>query len=825
MASQSQPADCIDAATDCGPLAGIRVIEYGQGISAAWATKLLADFGADVIKLEPPGGDVTRRRGPFFDDIADPEHSGLFLYLNANKRGAVLDLEQGADRDVFSALLDGADILIHNVFPIERASYGLSSPRLCERFPHLIVTSISPFGDHGPRANYRGYDLNVVQGSGLAAINPACSPYPELPPTKLYSQQAEFQGGVHAATVTMAAWLHRRRGGAGQAIDVSAQECMAAMLGSSPAFWTYAGKRTSRLGIRPIQPWMAVQCADGKLYVSCVEEHQWRGLLKLLGDPEWGREEIFNDRTSRAKNVDALRALLEDITRRRKVHDLYHEAQKLRLPVAPLNRMSDVYTDEQLRARGFFVSLPNDDPDGREIVGPGAPYKFSSMRWALRRRAPHLGEHNHEILGLAAQPGVARRAGDAGAACDTAVRPLNGVRVLDFSWVWGGPFCTLQLAQLGADVIRVESARRSCLFRNLLPFADNIPGPNRAGLFNQVNQGKRSVVLELNNPKALEVARTMVAWADVVVENFAPGVIERMGLGYDALRAIKPDLIMLSISGYGQSGPFRSYVSYGGIIGAYSGFYAHNGHTGDEPRDLGVTYADPATGITGAAAILLALTNKALTGEGQYIDLSMLEAMGTMAAEGLLEVAMNGREPRRRGNHDPCMSPHNCYKARGDAEMWVSIVAGTQEQWRALCAAIGQPALADDPRFAKAALRKRNEDELDRIITRWTQERDRWEITETLQRAGVAAFPTLGNQDLFEDFHLIERGFIIEVDHPDGGRRQHTSQPWTMSRTSNRALTRAPLLGEHTAEVLQTVFGYSPEEVERLKADGALVCQ
>jgi crotonobetainyl-CoA:carnitine CoA-transferase CaiB-like acyl-CoA transferase len=822
MGSQSQPADCGDAAIDSGPLAGIRVIEYGQGISAAWATKLLADFGADVIKIEPPGGDIMRRRGPFFDDIADPEHSGLFLYLNTNKRGAVLDLEQGSDQDLFSALLDGADILIHNVLPIERAQYGLCSPRLCERFPHLIVTSISPFGDHGLRADYRGYDLNVMQGSGFAAINPACSPYPELPPTKLFGQQAEFQGGVHAATVTLAAWLHRRRGGGGQAIDVSAQECIAAMLGSSPAFWAYAGKKTSRLGIRPIQPWMAVECADGKLYVSCVEEHQWRGLLKLLGDPEWGREEIFNDLTSRAKNVDALRAMLEDITRRRKVHDLYHEAQKLRLPVAPLNRMTDVYTDEHLRARDFFVPLPN-EPDGREIISPGAAYKFSTMRWALRRRAPHLGEHNHEVRRVAAQPGVARRAGDTGAAFDP-VRPLNGVHVLDFSWVWGGPFCTLQLAQLGADVIRVESARRSCLFRNLLPFADNIPGPNRAGLFNQVNQGKRSVVLELNNPKALEVARTMVAWADVVVENFAPGVIERMGLGYGALRAIKPGLIMLSISGYGQSGPFRNYVSYGGIVGAYSGFYAHNGHPGDEPRDLGATYADPATGITGAAAILLALTNKALTGEGQYIDLSMLEAMGTMAAEGLLEVAMNGREPQRRGNHDPCMSPHNCYKARGDAEMWVSIVAGTQVQWRALCAAIDQPALADDPRFATAASRQRNEDELDRIITRWTQERDRWEITETLQRAGVAAFPTLGNQDLFEDSHMIERGFIIEVDHPDTGRRQHTSQPWTMSRTSNRSLPRAPLLGEHTAEVLQSVCGYSPEEVERLKADGVVVC-
>jgi crotonobetainyl-CoA:carnitine CoA-transferase CaiB-like acyl-CoA transferase len=820
MRSRSESTDSGNAA-DRGPLAAIRIIEYGQGISAAFAAKLLADCGADVIKIEPPGGDWTRRHGPFFDDNPGTE-SGLFLYLNANKRGAVLDLERQADRGVFESLLERADILIHNVLPCDRAAYGLSSPALCERFAQLIVATISPYGDCGPRAHYRGYDLNVMHASGFAAINPACSPYPDLPPVKLFSNQAEFQGGVHAAMVAIAAWLDReRRRGAGRAIDVSMQECITAMLGSSPAFWAYTRTRTSRLGVRPIQPWMAVECADGKLYVSCVEEDQWRGLLKMLGDPEWGREEIFKDRTTRAKNVDALRALLEAITRRHKVRELYHEAQKLRLPVAPLNRMTDVFSDQQLRARNFFLALPNGDPEGRTINGPGAPYKFSTMRWALRRRAPTLGEHHREILELAASP-ANRREAAVRARSDPAARPLTGLRVLDFSWVWGGPFCTLQLAQLGADVIRIESARRPCLFRNLLPFADKIPGLNRGGVFNQVNQGKRSVVLELNHPKGLEVARTMVPWADVVVENFAPGVLDRMGLGYEALRAIKPDLIMLSISGYGRTGPYRNYVSYGGIIGAHGGFYAQNGHGGDEPRDLGATYADPATGALGATAILLALAHKHLTGEGQYIDLSMLEAMATLAAEGLLEVAINGREPQRIANRDRRRAPHNCYKALGDAEMWVSIAAGSEQQWHALCAAIGQPALARDPRFASAELRKRNEDELDRIITQWTCQRDRWEITQTLQGSGVAAFPTLGNQDFFEDWHMLERGFVVEVDHPEIGRRQHTAQPWTISDNPDRTLPRAPLLGEHTTEVLQAVFGYTPEQIEQLKAQGVL---
>lgn len=813
----------INSAGPSVPFSRIRLIEYGQDLSAAVAAKFFADLGADVIKIEPPGGDVTRLRGPFFDHLAHPEHSGIFLYLNANKRGAVLDLTDNRDRDVFGALLERSDILIHNVPPVERAAFGLSSPELSERFPHLIVTSISPFGDSGPHANYRGYDLNVAHSSGFAAINPGCSPHPELPPTKLPGQQSEFQAGAHAALAALAAWLHRTRTGAGLTIDVSAQECFLSMLGSSLFFHTYAGTRTSRLGARAIGPWMAVECADGQLYLACIEEHQWLGLVKLLGDPEWGHDEIFKDRISRARHVDAMRALLEDLTRQWPVRELYHAAQKLSLPVAPVNRMADVYGDEQLRARNFFVPIPHDAPCARELIVPRPPYKFSTMQIPPSRRAPHLGEHDAEIRRLAQSEVRPKPRRTSESRSNPAALPLSGIHVLDFSWVWAGPFCTMQLAQLGADVVRIESARRPCLFRALPPFADNVAGLNRAALYNQLNQGKRSVAVDLSNPAALEVIRRMAPWADVVVENFVPGVIGKLGLGYEVLRAIKPDLVMLSISGYGQTGPYRNYVSYGGITGAQSGFYAYNGPADDEPRDLGATYADPAAGINGAVAIMQALVNRELTGAGQYIDLSMLEVMETLAAEGLLELSTNGSEPQRMGNRDVLMAPHGCYKAAGDAEQWVSIAVSNETQWRALCAAIGQPGLAADPRFSTAAERKRNEDGLDRIITRWTSSRDRWETTELLQRAGVAAFPTMSNLDLADDLHLIERGFIVEVDHPEVGRRKHTAIPWRLSSTANPKMTRAPLLGEDTSEVLQSVFGFTADEVERLKAEGILL--
>jgi benzylsuccinate CoA-transferase BbsF subunit len=402
-------------------------------------------------------------------------------------------------------------------------------------------------------------------------------------------------------------------------------------------------------------------------------------------------------------------------------------------------------------------------------------------------------------------------------------RPLAGVRVLDFTWAWAGPFCTLQLAHLGAEVIRVETTTRAlCVSRSIPPFADNIPGPNRAGYFNQYNQGKRSILLNLRRREALEIAYELVKHCDVVAENFAAGVSEKLGLGYEKLRQYRADLIMISMSGFGQSGPYRKFLGYGPPAAAMSGLFSATGYPGGEPSEIGISYPDPNAGIFGAYAILAALVHRDFTGEGQYIDQSQWEATLPVVAEGLLEYAVNGREPVRDGNHDRLMAPHNCYKAAGDADKWVSIAVGSDAEWRALAGAMGRPELATDPRFASAEARKRNEAALDEIITAWTRERDRWETAETLQRAGVAAFPSLSNKDLATDPHLAERGYLVSLEHPEVGRRIHAGIPWTMSETPCRVERPAPLLGADTDHVLKSLLGFSAERIAQLRRDGIL---
>ncbi len=819
MANLSSAANSTAAS---GPLAAARVVECGEGVSAAFAAKLLCDLGAEVIKVEPPQGDLTRFRGPFPGDKPDPEASGLFAYLNANKLGVTLDLQSASDRDRFAGLLADADILIHNVLPVDRRALGLDSGVLAASFPHLIVSTISPFGDSGPRANLRACDLNVQHAGGLASANAAGSD-PSQAPVKLFGHQADFQGGVHCAMVTLAAYLYRLGTGRGQVIDVSQQECLAPMIELNWPFYSYAGKEITRLGGRfNPQPADVFQCADGKVLMTIYGDHIWRRFVEFMGNPPWALDDSLKDAFGRVTHGEMIKQKVSEWTAHWKVEDLCRAMQQLPAPIERVNTVADVYTNAHLRERRAFVAVPLGAQ--REIEVPASALRLLAVKPG-NRGAPRLGEHNDLFFdhdratawtgGEPAQQQSASTGADCG--------PLAAIRVLDFTWVWAGPYAALQLAHLGADVIRVESARRPCMYRNTLPMADDIRDLNRAGGFNQWNQGKRSIALDLANPRAVEITRQLVRHCDVVVENFAAGSIARMGLGYETLKQIRPDLVMLSMSGYGQSGPYSTHLSFGALIEAVSGFTLVNGYPGMRTRSSGMAYPDPTSGMFGALAVVAALIHRARTGEGQHIDLAMLESVLSIIPEALLEYAVNRRLPQPMGNHDRWIAPHNCYKARGNEHMWVTIAAGNEQEWRALCNAIGQPDLASDPRFATAALRKRNEAELDRIIEAWTISRDRWEIADTLQAAGIAAFPTLGPRDLVEDPHMRARGYHVQLPHPVAGTHIHAGIAWKMSATPCRVRKAAPVLGADTDSILRDLLDYSEAEIQRLHDDKVLV--
>jgi benzylsuccinate CoA-transferase BbsF subunit len=410
--------------------------------------------------------------------------------------------------------------------------------------------------------------------------------------------------------------------------------------------------------------------------------------------------------------------------------------------------------------------------------------------------------------------------------------PLEGIRVADFTWVWAGPYCTLQLAHLGADVIRIETRTRPCITRVLPPWPEGKPGGlNRSGYFNQYSQGKRSLTLNFKDSAAVEIARQLVARSDVVVNNFAHGVMDKLGFGYEALRQIKPDIIMASLSGYGDTGPYRDYVAYGPAQVPLSGLSSLTGYKNWPPMHSGFSYGDPNAGVHGAFAILTALFHRAKTGEGQYLDMSQWECSMVVLPEGIMDYTMNAHQPERLGNTDPLMAPHGIFKcldrperiAGNVIDQWVAIVCADDTDWGRLARAIGRPDLAADAKFASFAARKSNEDELEAIITAWTSTRKAAEVAQTLQHAGIPAAVVADNKYLAdEDPHIRERDYFVYLDHPETGARQHCGMPWRLSRTPTRVRSHAPLMGQHTDEILTGLLGYSAAQVAQLRAQGAL---
>jgi benzylsuccinate CoA-transferase BbsF subunit len=409
--------------------------------------------------------------------------------------------------------------------------------------------------------------------------------------------------------------------------------------------------------------------------------------------------------------------------------------------------------------------------------------------------------------------------------------PLSGIRVCDFTWVWAGPYCTLQLAHLGAEVIRIETKTRPCVTRMLPPWPDGkFDSLDKSGYFNQYNQGKKSLSLNFRHPEARDAAWRLIKQSDIVINNFASGVIEKMGFGYEAVKQANPKVIMISLSGYGDTGPYSKYVAYGPAQVPLSGMSALTGYKGFPPMHAGFSYADPNAGVHGAFALICALFHRAKTGEGQYIDMSQWECAMDLLAEGILEYTMNGREPERVGNLDPQMAPHGIFKCLDLPEkildvtidQWVSIVCADDAEWGRLARAIGKPELSTDARFKTLAARKQNEDALEAIITEWTSRRRVADVVTELQNAGVAAGACADSKYISEDPHLTERDYFVYREHPVVGKRQHCGMPWRMSDTVCEVKSAAPALGQHTDELMTGLLGFSKAEVEKMRADGAL---
>ena len=378
--------------------------------------------------------------------------------------------------------------------------------------------------------------------------------------------------------------------------------------------------------------------------------------------------------------------------------------------------------------------------------------------------------------------------------------PLEGVRIADLTWMIAGPYGAYLLARMGAEVIKIEGIDPLDHTRVTPPFADMQPGPNRSGFVNSLNAAKKSVTLQLRTPEHLELAKQIIAASDVFIESFSYGTVDKLGLGYDVARELRPDIVMVSCSGFGRTGRDRGLRAYMGTIHAYTGLNAINGYRGGPPKAAGGLWADYSSGNALVFAVLAALYHKKRTGAGQYVDLSMAEVVTSMMGGAFMDYFLNGRAGAPQGNATPYAAPNNVYRCRED-DTWIAISIETDAQWDALRGAIGDPAL-DAPEYGDLAGRLDNAEAIDARIAAWTRARAPLEATEALQRAGVPAGPSSHPKDLLAQPQLRARGFFIEPDHPEIGPRAIPNLPWRLSTMPPDECRHAPLLGEHNREVL-----------------------
>jgi crotonobetainyl-CoA:carnitine CoA-transferase CaiB-like acyl-CoA transferase len=660
-----------------------------------------------------------------------------------------------------------------------------------------------------------GYGADVV-----LVEPPAGHAIRHLPPHK--------DGDAATATALLAA----ARTGLGDRIDLSLQELQNATLeGAGPAALT-RGSEATRGGNLARATWGIHPCADGYIGVAGMPR-QGPSIYACIGHPELKDDPLFA--TSWSPEADAvLQVLVPEWTAQRTARQIFQEAERFRAPFALIPSPRELLEWPGLTETGFWSEV--DHPVlGRHPL-PGGPVRFDGDRGS-RRRAPLLGEHSAELRAeLAATPPPAPPSPGAASPSDPLPLPLAGLRVIDVTQVWAGPFGCRFLADMGADVIKVEGPAFPDSVRGLggAFTADSV---NRSAYFNEYNRNKRGLVLNLQHPDGAATLRKMVAHADVFVENWSSGVADRLGLGYENLRAINPGLVYVSMPGFGHDGPDANRVGYGPTIEQMGGLVALQGYEGGPPHKSGISYGDPVSGITAAGAVAVALLRRERTGQGCYVVVPQRDGIVGLIAEYIVAEGIGQPLPTRIGNRDLLYAPHNVYRTRDteprlrlglaeevvgeETDSWLAIAVDGDAAWDGLRSVVADPRL-DDPAYATVEGRRAALDAIDAVIAEWARDRDPDQAATDLQAAGVPASPVLTPLGLTRDEHMRARGAFLSYDHPVTGRQPTTRPVWRMARRPVTHVAPAPCFGQHNAEVLSELAGLTPAEIDALATAGLI---
>jgi crotonobetainyl-CoA:carnitine CoA-transferase CaiB-like acyl-CoA transferase len=796
------------------PLTGYTIVDLSTGIAGAYCTKLLADGGASVVKVEPPEGDPLRRWSASGAAIPPGSDGALFGYLAGSKHSVVADPESGDDAAMIHRLLEGADAVVWSGGSKVAEHQDFAPAAVHAAHPHLIVTAITPFGLDGPWRDRPATEFTLQAWSG--GIVGLGRGLPERAPVFVGGRVGEYMAGAYASAATMTSWFRRANGGPGQPgelVDLSMLETQIQCLTYHPVTYFEMLGRPWRDARRLTVPGVA-QAKDGLVDLGCGTAQQWFDLCAMVGHPEWIDEESPLTITEQA-NIHA-----EDIyawVEANVVDEIRELATAFRIPNAPVANGANITALEHFRERGSFVRNPRDG-----FHQPGHPYRMRPARLRQPGPAPRLGEHTARYR---AAPGTPRPAPTTPASANRL--PFTGLRVLDMTTFWAGPCCTHFLAMLGADVIHVESARHPDGTRMIagIPVTED-RWWEKSPIFAALNTNKKGLALDLQSPGGREILRRLIATCDVVVENFTPRVLDQIGLDFAAVQQVRPDAVMLRMPGFGLDGPWRDNPAFAYAIESASGLSWLTGYP-DRPPYEPYSIGDPNAGVHALNALLLALEHRRRTGRGVLVEAAMVDAALSISAEQVIEYSAYGALLQRAGNRGPTAAPQNLYRTAdidefGRLDSWVAIAVETDDQWERLRAALGSPSWASDPALATAAGRRAHHDVIDQRLAGWCEHRGSDDVVAVLWDAGVPVAKVMQPHRQTELDQLASRGFFEDAEHPVNGRAKLSTVPMRFSNCAGPFHTApAPALGQHNRELLAEL-GLTDAEIADLEADGVI---
>ena len=799
-------------------LSGLRIIELGTDVAAAYAARLCAIYGADVITVAPPQGHTVRHFPPWPGNFEDPEKSLLFAYLGISKRSVCLDLNNPEDVSHIREMVLTADGIFDSYLPGKLADLGIDLDELADEKPRLVVAHITPYGQNGPRANWSASALTAAAAGGQMYL----AGDPDKPPMLTAGHQAHYQTGVQAFGAMLTGLYAASATGTGDILDLSIQEVQAATLeGGGPVSLWYAGEQF-RGGNTPRAQWGVYECADGWIGVAAMPR-QTNSVLDVIGHGDLKNDPLFSQGGWNPEANELLGVLIADFAMPRTAAEIFEMASEFRAPFSLIPTPAELLEWPHHKETGFWKEV--DHPVLGPHPAPSGPIAFNHGDRGRFIPAPTIGQHTDEVLAEFSE--TERPNLRASVSAQELQLPLTGIRVVDMTQVWSGPYGARFLADMGAEVIKVEGPTFPDPIRTA-GGTQTSPEIDLSGYFNEYNRGKKSLTLDIKQPEGLAALKKVIATADVFIENWSSGVAVNNSLGYEDLQKLNPQIVYISMPGFGHEGSDATRVGFGPTIEQMGGLVALQGYPGGPPHKSGISYGDPIAGSTCAASVAAALLYRQRTGTGSYCVIPQRDGITGLIGEFFIAEALDCEMPIRAGFTHLTSAPHNVYPTLPDEEprpvlgpdrtpvsyvddRWIAIDCRSDEEWELLANLIGDPRLAGEEFRALKARQDRLEF-LDGIIGEWTKRQDSENLAARLQEVGINAAPVMSPLLLTRDAHLQERNNYITVEHDVKGSHLTTRPTWRFKRRTELPARSGPTFGADSRSILESL-GYSEAEI------------